>query len=128
MDKFCRIKISLQEPAKLSADFKARFKKELATNTLYLGIRFSPTNFNRSAAINSLKLAYQCIELFENNITDFGRVICYVKEYPCHNDFMQSIIDADSRTLQNYIQNSDFKYKVVSAPVKETHKIKMWPF
>ena len=111
MEKFYRIKVSFQEPDRLSESFKSQFKKELASNTLYLGIRFNPTNFNRSAAINSQELAYRCIELFENTSTDYGRVVCYVKEYPCYSDFMQTIIDADSRTLMSYIENSEFSYE-----------------
>ena len=111
MEKFYRIKVSFQEPDRLSDSFKSQFKKELASNTIYLGIRFNPTNFNRSAAINSQELAYRCIELFENTSSDYGRVVCYVKEYPCYSDFMQTIIDADSRTLMNYIENANLKYK-----------------
>lgn len=111
MEKFYRIKVSFQEPARLSAGFKAQFKKELANNTLYLGIRFNPAAFERSAAINSLDLAYQCIEYFENTASDYGRVVCYVKEYPCYSDFMQTIIDADSRILLNYVENSSCNYK-----------------
>lgn len=95
----------------MSVDFKAQFKKELANNTLYLGIRFNPTAFERSAAINSLELAYQCIEFFENTPDDNGRVVCYVKEYPCYSEFMQTIIDADSRVLRNYIENPNLNYK-----------------
>jgi len=111
VEKFYRIKVSFQDPDSLSAGFKSQYKQELASNTLYLGIRFNPTTFDHSAAINTLELAYQCIELFENTPNDYGRVVCYVKEYPCYSDFMQTIIDADSRTLMNYIQNSDFNYQ-----------------
>ena len=111
MGKFYRIKVSFLQQDRLTVAFKSQFKKELATNTLYLGIRFNPASFNRSAAINSLELAYQCIELFENTPSDYGRVVCYVKEYPCYSDFMQTIIDADTRTLMNYIENVNLKYK-----------------
>lgn len=118
MGKFYRIKVSFLQPDRLSAAFKSQFKKELVTNTLYLGIRFNPASFNRSAAINSLELAYQCIELFENTPSDFGRVACYVKEYPCYSDFMQTIIDADSRALLNYIDNSEFNYEDIKIGMK----------
>lgn len=127
MIKFYRIKISLQEPAKLSLAFKSQFKKELTNNTLYLGIRFTPTSYNRSAAINSLELAYQCIAHFENTQSDYGPSECYVKEYPCYNDFMKSIIDVDSRTMQDYVQKSGLKYKI-NAPEKKARKMRMWPF
>ncbi len=128
MDKFYRIKVILQEPHKLSAGFRSQFKKELADNTLYLGIRFSPTNFDRSAAINSLGLAYQCISLFENSTTEYGPAICYVEECPCLNEFMQSIIETDSRTMEGYVHRLGNSYKVKILPEKKKRKIRMWPF
>jgi len=119
VEKFYRIKISYQEPDRLSAAIKSQFKHELANNTLYLGIRFNPTNFNRSAAINSLELAYQFVELFENTATEYGRVVCYVKEYACYNDFMKTIIDTDSRTLIKYIESSGFKFRNNKIPLQK---------
>lgn len=91
-------------------------------NAIHLDIRFNPTNFNRSAAINSLDLAYQCIAHFENTQSDYGPSVCYVNEYPCDNDFMQSIIDAGSHILQGYVQNSGIKYKTDSSHGKKAAK------
>lgn len=106
MDKFYRIKTSIHEAADLCPGFTSIFKDELANNNFYLDVRFNPTTFERSAAINSLELAYACIRLFENTITDYGRVICSVEEYSYSSDFMQSTIDTDSRMLINHIRSS----------------------
>lgn len=106
MNKFYRIKTDIHEAADLCPGFSSKLKGEQANDSFYLGVRFNPTSFERSAAINSLELAYACIRLFENTITDYGRVICSVEEYSCSGDFMQSTIDTDSRMLINHIRNS----------------------
>jgi len=106
MYKFYRIKTDIHEVDNLCPGSTSLFKQELANDSFYLDVRFNPTSFERSAAINSLELAYACIRLFENTITDYGRVICSVEEYSCSSDFMQSTIDTDSRMLINHIRNS----------------------
>ena len=114
--KFYRINIKFLEPNKLSQAFKSRFQRELENNSIYLGIRFNPTNFNRSAAINSQQLAHQCMVLAEEFLNkDYGEIDCKIREFPCSTDFMQSIIDTDTRTLMNYTQDEDFTSKVDTA-------------
>ena len=114
--KFYRVNIKFLEPEKLSKAFIDRFHREVESNSIYLGIRFNPTNFNRSASINSLELAQQCIELAkEYLVADYGKVEGHIREFPCTSEFMESIIDTDTRTLMNYIQNDDFLSRVNTA-------------
>jgi len=110
MDTFYRIKISFLEPEYLTEGFKSQFRKELASDNLYLGIRFNPTTLKRSTAINSLELAYQCMEYAKEALKDYGSVICSAKSYQYSTDFMQSIINTDSRMLVNHMQRSGFAY------------------
>lgn len=110
MDTFYRINISFLEPEHLSEGFKSQFRKELASDSIYLGIRFNPTTLKRSTAINSLELAYQCMEFAKETLKDYGSVICSAKSYQYTTDFMQSIIDTDSRMLINHMQRSGFAY------------------
>lgn len=111
--KFYRINIKFLEPNRLSPAFKSRFKNELDNNAIYLGIRFNPTNFNRSAAINSLELAHQCMRLAKDFLLDdYGKIDCQVREFPCATEFMKSIIDTDTRTLLNYTQDETFTSKM----------------
>lgn len=107
--KFYRINIKFLEPNKLSSGFLARYQREVETNSIYLGIRFNPTNFNRSAAINSRQIAFQCMSLVpEYLLYDYGDVDCNIREFPCSTEFMQSIIDTDTRTLMSYTQDKNF--------------------
>ena len=110
MDKFYRIKISFSEPNKLSEGLKSQLRRELAKDDVYLGIRFNPTNQNRSAAINSLELVHQCIEFAKQALSDYGQVNFKVGSYPCTDEFMKSIIDTDSRMLIHHLKNSGFAY------------------
>jgi len=114
--KFYRINIKFLEPNKLSQAFKLRFQRELDYNSIYLGIRFNPTNYNRSAAINSLQLANRCIIMANQFlVNDYGKVDCNLRELQYSTDIMQSIIDTDTRTLMNYIQDEGFTSKVNTA-------------
>ncbi|MCW8966885.1 MAG: hypothetical protein OQK82_09410 [Candidatus Pacearchaeota archaeon] len=113
---FYRINIKFLEPNRLNQAFKSRFHRELDNNSIYLGIRFNPTNYNRSAAINSLELANRCIIMANNLlIDDYGQVKCHMRKLQYSTDFMKSIIDTDTRTLFNYIQDEGFTSKLNTA-------------
>jgi len=112
-EKLYRINIQFLEPDRLSQTFRSRFKNEIENNTIYLGIRFNPTNFNRSAAINSQQLAQQCMSLAKEFLfDDFGKIECNVHEFPCSSDYMKSIMEADTRTLMNYTKDEGFISRV----------------
>ena len=107
--QFYRINIKFLEPKKLSPEFRSRYQRELANNAIYLGFRYKPTNYNRSVAINSLELAHQCInQAKEWLLDDYGKIDCSLREFTCSSNYMKSIIDTDTRTLMNYIQNTQF--------------------
>ena len=118
-EKLYRINIKFLEPNKLSPAFRSRFQKELENNTIYLGVRFNPTNFIRSAAISSQPLADQCMSLAKEFLfNDFGEIECKVHDFPCSNSYMRSIIETDTRTLMNYTQEEGFTSRV-NTTVKE---------
>ena len=48
-------------------------------------------------------------------VADYGKVEGHIREFPCTSEFMESIIDTDTRTLMNYIQNDDFLSRVNTA-------------
>ncbi|MFW2373357.1 MAG: hypothetical protein ACN4GM_09575 [Gammaproteobacteria bacterium] len=110
--RFYRINIKFLEPDKLSQDFRSEFQDELDRNAIYLGVRHTPTNYNGSVAINSLELANQCVILAKECLLDeYGKIECYIREFPCVAGYMKSIIDTDTRTLMNHIQNTNFTSK-----------------
>lgn len=108
MDKFYRIKISFIEPDKLSDGIKSQLRRELADYSVYLGIRFNPTTFNRSAAINSLELVHQCRDFAKQAFSEYGQVDFKVRSYPCTDEFMKSIIESDTRLLIQHMKDSGF--------------------
>lgn len=111
---FYRINIKFSEPNRLSEGFRSRFQRELDNNSIYLGVRFNPTNYNRSAAINSLELANHYIILANEFLIDeYGEVDCCLRELQYSTDFMKSIIDTETRTLMNFAQNINFTSKVI---------------
>ena len=106
---FYRINIKFLEPGKLSQDFRTEFQNELDRNAIYLGTRCKPTNYSGSVAINSLELAHECISLAKERFLDeYGEIACYLREFSCATGYMKSMIDADTRTLMNHIQNTKF--------------------
>lgn len=122
-EKLYRINIKFLEPDRLSQSFRSRFKKEIENNTIYLGIRFNPTNFNRSAAINSSQLAHQCMSLAKEYLfDDFGEIECHVHDFPCSTDYMKSIMENDTRTLMNYTQDEGFISRV-NTTIKENRTL-----
>ncbi|MFW2373247.1 MAG: hypothetical protein ACN4GM_09005 [Gammaproteobacteria bacterium] len=103
--KFYRINIKFLEPNSLSQGFRSRFQREIDNNTIYLGTRLNPTNYNRSAAINSLELANKCMIMAnEFLIDDYGKLDYHLRELQYSTGVMKSIIDTDTRTLLNYIK------------------------
>jgi len=126
-DKLYRINIKFLEPDKLSLAFRSRFQKEIENNIIYLGIRFNPTNFNRSAAISSQPLAYQCMSLAKEFLfEDFGDIECHVHEFPCSNEYMKSIMETDTRTLMNYTQDEGFIARV-NTTIEENRSLMQHP-
>lgn len=124
-EKLYRINIRFCEPDKLDFAFRDRFHKEMENNTIYLGIRFNPTNYNRSAAISSFELAYQCMSLAREFLfNDFGQIECHVHEFPCTTDYMRSIAEADTRTLINYTREDGFLSRVDATIVENRELIK----
>ncbi len=110
---FYRINIKFSEPNRLSENFRSRFQRELDNNSIYLGVRFNPTNYNRSAAINSLELANEYLILANEFLIDeYGEVDCCLRELQYSTDFMKSIIDTETRTLMNFAQNINLASKV----------------
>jgi len=107
--RFYRISITFLQPKKLSPGFRAEFQDDLARKAIYLGKRCKPTDYSGSVAINSLELAHQCINLAKAYLFDeYGEIECQLREFPCVAGYMQSIVDTDTRTLMNHIQNTDF--------------------
>lgn len=107
--RFYRINIIFLEPSNLSQDFRTEFQNELDRNAIYLGIRCKPTNYSGSVAINSLELAHECISLAKERFLDeYGEIACHLREFSCATSYMKSMIDTDTRTLMNYIQNTNF--------------------
>lgn len=124
VERFYRINIKFLEPDKLSLGFRTRFQNELNSDAIYLGIRFKPTNYTGSAAINSLELAHQCMDLAKQwLLDDYGKIDCTLREFPCSSNFMQSIIDADTRTLMNYIQDKKFTSQANGASLPQVRNI-----
>lgn len=107
--RFYRINIKFLEPQKLSQEFKNEFQEDLDRNAIYLGIRCKPTSYSGSVAINSLELAHQCVNLAkEHLIEEYGKIDCNLREFPCVAGYMKSIVDTDTRTLMNHIENAQF--------------------
>lgn len=124
-EKLYRINIKFLEPDKLDSAFRARFHTEMENNTIYLGIRFNPTNYNRSAAISTHQLAYQCMSLAKEFLfEDFGEIECHVHEFPCTTDYMKSITEADTRTLINYTRDEGFLSRVDATILENRELIK----
>lgn len=110
---FYRINIKFLELSKLSPGFITRYQREIETNSIYLGTRFNPTSFNRSAAINSLELANQFIILANEFLKDdYGKVDCNLCELLYSTNYMKSIIDTDTRTLMAITQGTNFTPKI----------------
>lgn len=106
LQTFYRIHIRFLEPGMIAQELRNRFQREITNNMIYLGIRLNPTNFNRSAAMNTFELAKRCQILAQNILKEqYGNIDLQIKEYPWSTDIMKSIIDTDSRTLVSLIQN-----------------------
>jgi hypothetical protein len=82
---------------------------------MYLGLRLNPTTEKQGAAINSLELGYQYMELAKEALVDhYGDVDLFLHQFYCPNEYMASIVDTDSRTLANFLHGHPIKPRSTS--------------
>ena len=115
--KYCRINIAFLEPKKLSSAFVKYHQQDLQADALYLGLRFNPTSLRKSAAINSVELAFQYMAMAKHELRKhYGEVDFFVCEFHAPNDYMRSIIDTDSRTLASFLQQHLYENRPRAVP------------
>ena len=110
--RYFRVKVAFLEPEKIDHSFIKQYGQEIDSDEIYLGIRLNPTRLKNSAAINSLELAHQYINIAKTQlISDFGQVSFLLREYSSNDDYVNSIVEIDSRTLMNFVQSQPYKLR-----------------
>ena len=110
--RYFRVRIVFLEPDKIDKNFLDQYSQELESDEIYLGTRLNPTRIKNSAAINSLNLAHQYINLAKTQLSsEFGQVSFLLREYHSNDDYLNAIVEIDSRKLMNFVESQPYQLR-----------------